>query len=51
MRRLLILVSVIVLLDTMLSAALTPLLAHFAREFGRSKAAAGHLPAPLSSQV
>jgi MFS family permease len=49
MRRLLILVSVIVLVDTMLYAALTPLLAHFAREFGLSKAAAGALVAAYAA--
>jgi MFS family permease len=43
MRRLLILVSVLVLVDTMLYAALTPLLAHFVREFHLAKASAGVL--------
>jgi MFS family permease len=42
-RRLLILVSVLVLVDTMLYAALTPLLPHFARELHLSKAGAGSL--------
>ena len=43
MRRLLLLVSVLVCVDTMLYAALTPLLPHFAHEFGLSKAQAGVL--------
>src|SRR6478672_13592191 len=43
MRRLLILVSILVLVDTMLYAALTPLLAHFSHEFHLSKASAGVL--------
>ncbi len=43
MRRLLLLVSVLVLVDTMLYAALTPLLPHFARELQLSKAGAGVL--------
>ena len=43
MRRLLILASVLVLVDAMLYAALTPLLAHFARELHLSKAGAGAL--------
>ena len=45
MRRLLVLVSVLVLVDTMLYAALVPLLAHFVHEFHLSKAAAGALVA------
>src|SRR4051794_40678032 len=43
MRRLLVLVSILVLVDTMLYAALTPLLAHFQHEFHLSKAGAGVL--------
>jgi MFS family permease len=43
MRRLLILASVLVLVDAMLYAALTPLLPHFARELHLSKAGAGAL--------
>ncbi len=43
MRRLLILASVLVLVDAMLYAALTPLLARFAHEFHLSKADAGAL--------
>jgi MFS family permease len=43
MRRLLLLVSVLVLVDTMLYAALTPLLPHFARQLHLSKAGAGIL--------
>ncbi len=43
MRRLLLLVSSLVLVDTMLYAALTPLLPHFVRELGLSKALAGVL--------
>ncbi len=43
MRRLLILASVLVLVDAMLYAALTPLLPRFAHEFHLSKAAAGAL--------
>ena len=45
MRRLQILVSVLVLVDTMLYAALVPLLPHFARELHLSKAGAGILVA------
>ena len=45
MRRLLILVAVLVFVDTMLYAALTPLLPHFADELGLSKAWAGALVA------
>jgi MFS family permease len=41
MRRLLLLVSAIVAADTMFFTALTPLLPHFAHEYGLSKAAAG----------
>jgi MFS family permease len=43
MRRLLVLVSALVCVDTMLFAALTPLLPHFAHEFGLSKGRAGVL--------
>jgi MFS family permease len=43
MRRLLLLVSVLVFVDTMLYAALTPLLPHFADELGLSKLRAGIL--------
>ena len=45
MRRLFALVAVLVLVDTMLYAALTPLLPHFAHEFGLSKSRAGVLVA------
>jgi MFS family permease len=45
MRRLLVLVAVLVFVDTMLYAALTPLLAHFTRELGLSKGDAGALVA------
>ena len=45
MRRLLVLVSAIVFVDTMLYAALTPLLPDYADEFGLSKGAAGVLVA------
>jgi MFS family permease len=48
-RRLQILVSVLVLVDTMLYAALTPLLAHFARELHLSKAGAGSLVAAYAA--
>jgi MFS family permease len=44
-RRLLVLVCAIVLVDTMLYAALTPLLPHYAEEFGLSKGGAGLLVA------
>jgi MFS family permease len=43
MRRLLLLVAVLVFVDTMLYAALTPLLPHFAHELHLSKARAGTL--------
>ena len=49
MRRLLILVSVLVLVDTMLYAALTPLLPHFAHELHLSKAGAGSLVAAYAA--
>ncbi|MGB2952813.1 MAG: MFS transporter, partial [Gaiellaceae bacterium] len=45
MRRLLLLVSAIVAVDTMFFAVLTPLLPHFARHYGLSKATAGLLVA------
>ena len=45
MRRLFVLVAVLVCVDTMLYAALTPLLPHFAHEFGFSKSRAGVLVA------
>lgn len=48
-RRLLVLVSVLVAVDTMLYAALTPLLPHFADEFGLSKAQAGVLVAAYAA--
>jgi MFS family permease len=44
-RRLLILVSAIMLVDTMFFAALTPLLPHYSEELGLSKAGAGLLTA------
>src|SRR5206468_4431626 len=43
LRRLLVLVGAIVLVDTMFYAALTPLLPHYAQELGLSKAGAGVL--------
>jgi MFS family permease len=45
LRRLLVLVGAIVLVDTMFYAALTPLLPHYAQELGLSKAGAGVLAA------
>ena len=45
MRRLLLLVSAIVLVDTMFYAAITPLLPHYSDELGLSKSAAGVLTA------
>ena len=45
MRRLLLLVAVLVFVDTMLYAALTPLLPHFAHELSLSKLRAGILVA------
>jgi len=48
-RRLLLLVAVLVAVDTMLYAALTPLLPHFAREFGLSKGQAGVLVAAYAA--
>jgi MFS family permease len=49
MRRLLALVAVLVFVDTMLYAALTPLLPHFARELGLSKLYAGTLAAAYAA--
>jgi MFS family permease len=49
MRRLLVLVSALVAVDTMLYAALTPLLPHFADEFGFSKSRAGVLVAAYAA--
>ncbi len=49
MRRLLLLVAVLVFVDTMLFAALTPLLPHFAHEFGLSKTRAGALVAAYAA--
>ncbi len=49
MRRLLGLVSVLVLVDTMLYAALTPLLAHFVRELHLGKGGAGVLVASYAA--
>ncbi len=49
MRRLLLLVAVLVGVDTMLYAALTPLLPHFAHEFGLSKSRAGVLVAAYAA--
>ena len=48
-RRLLLLVAVLVAVDTMLYAALTPLLPHFATEFGLSKGQAGVLVAAYAA--
>jgi MFS family permease len=49
MRRLVLLVSVIVATDTTFFTALTPLLPHFADDFGLSKAAAGALVATYAA--
>jgi MFS family permease len=49
MRRLLVLVSVLVLVDTMLYSALTPLLPRFAHDLHLSKAAAGGLVASYAA--
>src|SRR5271165_3936577 len=49
MRRLLLLVSSLVLVDTMLYAALTPMLPRFASELGLSKAGAGTLVAAYAA--
>jgi MFS family permease len=53
MRRLLLLVGAIVLVDTMFFAALTPLLPHYVDEFGLGKAGAGVLQAmyPIGALV
>jgi MFS family permease len=48
-RRLLLLVAVLVFVDTMLYAALTPLLPHFAHEFSLSKTRAGVLVAAYAA--
>jgi MFS family permease len=48
-RRLMLLVAVLVFVDTMLYAALTPLLPHFADELGLSKARAGALVAAYAA--
>jgi len=48
-RRLLVLVSVLVLVDAMLYSALTPLLPHFAHQLHLSKAAAGALVASYAA--
>ncbi len=49
MRRLVVLVGVLVFVDTMLYAALTPLLPHFAHQFHLSKASAGLLVASYAA--
>jgi MFS family permease len=49
MRRLLVLVSAIIFVDAMLFTALTPLVPHYAREFGLSKAGAGALVAAFGA--
>ncbi len=49
MRRLVLLVAVVVAVDTMLYAALTPLLPHLAHELGLSKARAGVLVAAYAA--
>jgi MFS family permease len=49
MRRLMLLVAVLVFVDTMLYAALAPLLPHFARALGLSKADAGALVAAYAA--
>src|SRR6202035_5367165 len=49
MRRLLLLVAVLVFVDTMLFAPLTPLLPKFAHEFGLSKSGAGTLVAAYAA--
>jgi MFS family permease len=49
MRRLLLLAGVLVFVDTMLYAALTPLLPRFAHEFGLSKSGAGTLVAAYAA--
>ncbi|TMJ93348.1 MAG: MFS transporter [Actinobacteria bacterium] len=49
MRRLLLLVSAIVLVDTIFFSALSPLLPHFTKEFGLSKTDAGILTAAYAA--
>jgi MFS family permease len=49
MRRLLLLVAVLVFVDTMLYAALTPLLPHFVHDLGLSKSSAGALVAAYAA--
>jgi len=49
MRRLLLLVAVLVFVDTMLFAALTPLLPHFSDELDLSKTRAGALVAAYAA--
>ena len=49
MRRLLLLVAMLVFVDTMLFAVLTPLLPHFSHEFGLSKSRAGTLVAAYAA--
>ena len=49
MRRLLLLVSAIIFVDAMLFTALTPLVPHYAHEFGLSKAGAGALVAAFGA--
>jgi len=49
LRRLLTLTSVVVLVDTMFYAAITPLLPHYVSDFGLSKAAAGVLAASYAA--
>ena len=49
MRRLVLLVAVVVAVDTMLYAALTPLLPHLAHELGLSKSRAGALVAAYAA--
>src|SRR3954470_516097 len=51
MRRLLLVVAAVVVVDTMLFAALTPLLPDYAEEFGLSKAGAGLLVASYAVGV
>src|SRR5436309_519355 len=51
MRRLVVLVSLVVLVDTLLYAALTPLLPHFEHELSLSKALAGVLVAAYPAGV
>ena len=49
MRRLVLLVAVVVLVDTMFYAAITPLLPHYASDLDLSKAAAGVLTAAYAA--